>query len=395
VKQPHEERVEQAEGESPKPDSSEESSGIASVLWVVRALRKHWAIVVALVVLSGAASLAYSKTLPKIYEAQTLLEFDPDVIKPLGNKTDPLIGWSAIWDTQQYYETQYKVMQSDRVLTMVARDLSLQNDADFLGYKPQGPAPIENVIATLRGKLTIEPVKGSRLVYVKVQDTKPAQARRLAEAIARAYIAQNLEKMVSATSDTVVWLSGQLDHFKQELEQNENQLHEFKKTNDLPSSTIEDLSKMIRMEMQDYDSALTRTRMRHQELAARAAELGKITAENPDQVPASELLSNAFLSTLRSQYQAAVRERAELIAEGKGENHPAVKKSDEKIALAKEHLVSEIKNIQGAVNRDLAIIQRQEAGEAALYEASKKKAVDLNLKELEFHRLDRMRSQNE
>ncbi len=375
--------------------TADEEGAFAGVLWVLRALRKHWAIITALVLLAGAASLAYTKTLPKIYEASTLIEFDPDVIKPLGNKTDPLIGWSAIWDTQQYYETQYRVMQSDRVLSMVVRDLSLQNDAEFLGYKPTSPAPLETVIADLRGRLIIDPVKGSRLVNIKVQDTSPAMARRLSEAIARAYIAQNLEKMVSATGDTVVWLSGQLDHFKQELEQNENQLHEFKKSNDLPSSTIEDLSKMIRMEMADYDGALTKTRMRRQELAARAAELAKITAENPDQVPASELLNNGFLSALRTQYQGAVRERAELIAGGKGDNHPDVRKADQKIALAREHLVAEIRNIQGAVERDLAIIQRQENGEATLYEGSRKKAVELNLKELEFHRLDRLRGQNE
>jgi capsular exopolysaccharide synthesis family protein len=135
--------------------------------------------------------------------------------------------------------------------------------------------------------------------------------------------------------------------------------------------------------------------MRRQELAARHIELTKITSENPDQVPASELLSNAFLSALRSQYQTAVRERAELIAEGKGDNHPAVKKADEKLGLARSHLLSEIKNIQGAVARDLAIIERQEGGEATLYEGARKKAVELNLKELEFHRLDRMRAQNE
>src|SRR5690606_34147212 len=71
------------------------------------------------------------------------------------------------------------------------------------------------------------------------------------------------------------------------------------------------------------------------------------------------------------------------------------KKVDEKIVLSKAHLIAEIKTIQGAVARDLAIIQQQEAGEAALYEGSRKKAVELNLKELEFHRLDRLRAQNE
>ena len=373
----------------------QETSALSGILSSVRAVRKHWAIVVGLILLCGAGALAYSKTLPKIYEAQTLLEFDPDVIKPLGNKADPIIGWSAIWDTREYYETQYRIMQSDRVLSGVVRDLSLQNDAAFLGYKPAAPAPLDETILNLRSRLTVEPVKGSRLVLVKVQDTSPAQARRLSEAISRTYIQQNLEKMVNATGDTVVWLTGQLDHFKQELEQTENSLHDFKKQNDLPSSTLDDLSKMIRMEMQEYDSALTRTHLKHQELAARYAELGKISAENPDQVPASELLSNAFLSALRTQYQQATRERAELIAEGKGENHPAVKGADQKIALAKDHLLNEIKNIQGAVGRDLAVIERQEGGETTLYEGSRKKAVDLNLKELEFHRLDRMRAQNE
>jgi capsular exopolysaccharide synthesis family protein len=376
-------------------ESSAEGSALDSVLWIVRALRKSWAIIVAVVLLAGGGSLLYSKTLPKIYEAQSLLEFDPDVIKPLGNKTDPLIGWSAVWDTQQYYETQYRIMQSDRVLSMVVRDLALQNDAEFLGYKPSAPAPMDATIAALRGRLTIEPVKGSRLVAIRVQDTKPQMARRLAEALARAYIQQNLEKMVSATGDTVVWLSGQLDHFKAELEQNENALHEFKKQNDLPSSTLEDLSKMIRLEMQEYDSALTRTRMRKQELAARHHELSKISADNPDQIPASELLSNAFLGGLRQQYQGSVRERAELVAEGKGENHPAVKKSDEKMATARTQLLAEVKNIQGAIARDLAILERQEGGEATLYEGSRKRAVELNLKELEFHRLDRLRAQNE
>jgi capsular exopolysaccharide synthesis family protein len=380
---------------APKTTLEPESSALSGLLLSLRAVRKHWAIVVGLVLLCGAGSLAYSKTLPKIYEAQTLLEFDPDVIKPLGNKADPMVGWSAVWDTREYYETQYRIMQSDRVMAAVVRNLSLQNDASFLGYAPTAPAPLDATIANLRGRLTVDPVKGSRLVLVKVQDTRPDQARRLADAIAQAYIQQNLDKMVSATGDTVVWLSGQLDHFKQELEQTENSLHDFKRQNDLPSSTLEDLSKMIRLEMQEYDSALSRTRLRRSELVARHLELAKITSENPDQVPASELLSNGFLGGLRLQYQQATRERAELVAEGKGENHPAVRKADEKLTLARTHLLAEIKNIQGAVARDLAIIERQEGGEAGLYESARKKAVDLNLKELEFHRLDRMRAQNE
>ena len=54
-----------------------------------------------------------------------------------------------------------------------------------------------------------------------------------------------------------------------------------------------------------------------------------------------------------------------------------------------------MKNIQGAVERDLTILIRQEAGEARLFEAARRQAVELNMKEIEYHRLDRSRDQNE
>jgi capsular exopolysaccharide synthesis family protein len=98
---------------------------------------------------------------------------------------------------------------------------------------------------------------------------------------------------------------------------------------------------------------------------------------------------------MRRQYIDATRQRATLIAEGKGSNHPQVRAVDQRIADTKASLLAEIKNIQGAVNRDLAVVQREEAGEAALYEGSHKQAVDLNMKEIEYHRLDRAREQNE
>lgn len=377
----------------PRPATMEDAS--AGFLWIWRALRKSWPILLASVILSTGASMLYTKSLPRIYEAQTTIEFDPDVVRPLGDRNDPKTFWAMMTDQQEYYETQYNIMTSDRVLSTVVRDMGLQSNQDFLGFKPDKPIPIEDAVASLRGRVKVDPIKQSRLVQIKVEDTSPAMARALSDAVARAYIAQNLEKTVSGTSDAVVWLNGQLDHYKRELESTENDLHEFRKKNELPSSTLDDVSKVIRLEMQHYDEALTRTRTRKAELSARNAELSKITADNPDEIPASELLTNAFLSQLRTLYQTSVREKREHLAEGRGENHPLVKKTDEKIASTRKDLLEEIRNIQGAVQRDLAILQRQEAGELVLYEAASRRAVELNLKELEYHRLDRQRAQNE
>jgi capsular exopolysaccharide synthesis family protein len=241
----------------------------------------------------------------------------------------------------------------------------------------------------------VEPAKGSHLVMIKVEDTKPARAKRLSDAIAKAFIDQNLQTALFATSEAVDWLVGQVDHVKQSLETDENQLHAYKQSNDLPSISINETANMLRVEMQELDVALTRTRTRKEELLARTTELSKVSADNPADLPATELLNNGFLQTLRRQYQDAMQEHGVLLGGGKGENHPLVMQANEKLAQSRAALLAEIKNVQAAAQRDLAIVTREEAGEAELFEATRRRAVDLNMKEIEYHRLDRTREQDE
>ena len=141
--------------------------------------------------------------------------------------------------------------------------------------------------------------------------------------------------------------------------------------------------------MQEYDEALTHTRTRKAELMARQGELARVSADDPDALPSSELLANGYLQGLRTAYRAASQQRATLVAEGKGENHPDVREADARVASTKAALLTEVSNLEAAVVRDLAVIERQEAAEAAMFNASRRSAVDLNMKEIEYHRLDR------
>ncbi len=386
--------TEQDDSENSTSNRKGQADGTAATVRMVRAVLKAWPLLIAVSLLGAGLAMVASKSMTPVYEAVAAIEFDPQVVRPLTSEKSG--GMQGVFtDNLEYYNTQNVIMASDKVLSMVVRDLNLTTDTEFLKKTAAKPVTTEEAVVMLRAHLKVDPLAGSRMVYLRIQDSSPRMARKLADAVARAYIRQNLEKTSVATAEAVVWLGGQLEHFKVELEANENQLHEFKSRNQLPSSTLDEVSKMIRMEMQDYQQALTRTRTRRQELSARVIELRKVSADDPDQVPASELLTNGYLTQLRGAYQLATRERRELLAEGKGENHPAVKRADEKVGLARKDLLEEVKNIRGAIERDLAVVQRQEGGESGLYEGSRKKAVELNLKELEYRRLDRTRSENE
>lgn len=381
-----------------EPNASSALDTSSSLGTTLRMVSKYWATVVACVIFCGGASAFYSKTSPKVYQGQTLLELTPHAAQPLGDKEKGLeIGAGDYWDAHEYYETEYKILTSDRVMRAAVRDQALASDLDFLGLKvrPSGPLPEDAAVEALRGRVTVEPVKNTRLFQLIVEDGDPRRAARLADAIANAFIDQNLQQALGATADAVTWLNGQVDHIKQDLDQNENALHKFKQDNDLPSISINEASNMIRQEMMELDVALTQTRIKKAELEARNSVLSKVTADNPDEVAASELLANGYLQSLRAQYQQAVKDRGTLLASGKLENHPLVKEADERVGEVRRVLLAEVRNIQGAVERDLAIFIRQESAEAALLQTSRRQAVDLNMKEIEYHRLDRSRDQNE
>ena len=70
--------------------NAKQASTADTLKWVRRVFRKHWPFLVASIILSTAAALFYAKSQPKVYEAASLLEFDPDTIRPLGNKQDIL-----------------------------------------------------------------------------------------------------------------------------------------------------------------------------------------------------------------------------------------------------------------------------------------------------------------
>jgi polysaccharide biosynthesis transport protein len=372
---------------------------VAGLVSVIKAVRKHWAIVAACFVLAGGGSLIYSRSVQRIYESQSMIEISPHASEPLGETSNSPVdfGLGSFLDSDVYYKTQHKIITSSPVMRGAVEALSLQADYEFFGLKapPATPISIDAAAAALASHVVVEPIKESRLVYVKVADSDPKRAKRICDAIVNTYVQQNLESAVTSSSDAVVWLNGQIDHLKGELEHDENSLYDFKQKNDLPSISINEASNMLRLEMQEYDMSLTHTRTRKEELSARAAELAKVKSDDPAEIPSSELLSNGYLQSLRAQYQSAVAQRNAFLAEGKSDNHPAMKQATAQVEGSKAALLAEIRNIQSAVTQDLSVVEREEKGETTLFDDVRRRAVDLNMKEIEYHRLDRSREENE
>ena len=377
-------------------------SGIGpAVVWQM--VRKYWSTALGAALVVSLAATFNTLGQVKIYQAQATVIFDPNPPRPLGQKVDNIVelGSGSYWDNREYYETQYKIIQSMKVSTAVVAELGLNHDGAFLSNLPPGataPAadvPEETAAEVLRGRLKVEPVKDSRLANVKLEDADPLRAQRILGVVVDTYVQQNLDDAVNSTASAADWLRNQLDKLKVDLESSEMALHEYKERKNILSVAIDDQSNMLREEMKQLNDTLTSVRTKKEEYMARREELSKIKQENPTDLPASELLASGVLATLRTAYEDAVRTRDGLLGEGKGKNYPDVKEADAKAEATRKALLAEVRNIQRALDKDVAVLKRQEAGISGLFETAKKQALDLNLLEIEYNRLHRSKDNNE
>ena len=382
-------------------DRPDAGGGGSAVVW--HTVRKHWttAAATALAVILGVTFYTLGQT--KIYQAAATIQFDPNPPRPLGAKVETVVDMGAgnYWDNHEYYETQYKILTSSRVALAVVAQLGLNHDASFLMNAPPGvvlpptSASEESAAQAVRGRLKVEPVKDSRLATVKFEDADPDRAQRVLAAVVDMYISMNLEDALASTSQSADWLRNQLEVLKNELETSEMALHEYKEKKNILSLALDDQSNMLREEMKQLNDTLTAVRAKREEISARRTELSKIKSDNPSNLPASELLQSSVLQAMRRSYEDAVRDRDGLLGSGKGKNHPEVLAAQSRLDAARESLLSEVRNIQGALDGDLNVIKRQEAGLAGLFEGARKEAFELNLLEIEYNRLHRSKDNNE
>ena len=385
---------------------SEPEHGFSPAL-VFRAVRKHWPIMLLIFVASVVGTSVYTSNQAKIYEAIATVQLDPQALTPLGRQnTDS--GSDSYWSNQEYFATQYQVITSRRVAELVVKRLGLTTDRAFLTNQGTGAAAaskgtsavpaavsLEDAAEALRARVKVEPIQDSRLARVKYSDADPSRAQRILSAVVDIYVEQNLDTSMDATTKTVEWLDVQLKRLKSDLESQEMNLHDFKIKYNLLSVSYDDQSNMVRAEIQQLNTNLTELKAKKEAVAARLAVVKAVDPQDPGEIPATELVGNEALGGLRNAYVAAKRDLVMVKAGGKDEKHPEVQKLSAQVESARTAIAQELQNIKNGAEIELANVNRQLAGLSSLYEGARKEALQLNLKELEYSRLQRSKESTE
>jgi succinoglycan biosynthesis transport protein ExoP len=365
-------------------------------------IRQRWLLIALTMLVAVGLTAFITLRLTKIYRATTTVRIETQAPQVLGHSVEDVVemGTGSFWSNIEYYETQYKIIESRDIAARVVQEYKLNEDPEFLDIPPENrndfkPVSIDKAAEILQGITTVEPVKDSRLVLIHVDNPDPHRAQLYVNAIANAYKDKNLETMLQSTVDAVDWLSKQLDDAQQELSTSEQDIRNYKQKNGILSISLEDRQNILTAQMTAAATKLTEAQTHRIEVQSRKAAIaGVVASEDPMATPLDEINSNALIQQLKQQYGDLSQENDEL-SERYGPNFPRMMELKAKLKRIKGDIKREVANILKAVDAELAAAKSAETGLEKILAEFREQAMDLAQKELRYNQLDRERKNNE
>ncbi len=392
--------------------------------YVRKVYRHRWlALTTFAVILIGAAVNTFSTT--PIYEGRVQLQLDPETPNVMSFKEGMDQAYAYGYE-EYYYQTQYTILKSRGLARRTIESAKLWDSPEFGGgtsqtrpsfsltaavrgavrwavglfYSPPRKTSRPDAAETARqsgiidaflGRLSVTPVRNSRLVDVRFVSSSPEMAATMANALANEYIAQNLEYKFRATKDAAAWLGEQLALERKKLEDSEQALQRYREKGD--AVALEDRQNIVVQRLTDLNAAYTKARTDRFEKEALYNQLKNLQNDRTalDTFPA--ILSNSFIQQLKSQLADLQRQHAQM-ADRLGEKHPDMIKLNLAIQSTEAKLDGEIAKVVQSVHNEFLSAQAQERSLAEALSAQKSDALSLNRTGIEYGVLRREAESN-
>lgn len=287
--------------------------------------------------------------------------------------------------TAEFFQTQVEIIRSRPVVQRVIDSLGLARRKPKLA---QAEDPVEAFLKAV----SIEPVRNTRLVEIRVEDPDPALAAEVANALADAYVHQNLALKLAAARDALTWLTTQVTDLKTKLNESELALQRYKEQAGLVS--IEEKQTLTVKKLAEFNSAYIEAKAKRLEMETRLAELRK-AARRPDLLEASPVvINNPLIQRLKGQAVELEVQRSKLLQVYK-EKHPEVLKVQSQLDEITRRIRDEVERLAQSVESEYNVLKAREAAMLAAVNQYRDEAQTLAKKEIQYGILKREADSNQ
>jgi succinoglycan biosynthesis transport protein ExoP len=381
-------------------------------------LRRQYLLIIITTVLGLAASVAFVKFTPPTYTAQMKVL--------IGGPKAPIVQQQSMQDeTPIDLESQIEMLKSKAVATSVISQLNLANDPEFiakgdrlhsaltairemLGLAPQSDKtnPADILIEEFESRLSAARVGSSSVIEVGFSSSKPERAAEIANAVAKAYIDDQLKAKADQNRTATTWLHDRLQELGHDALTAEREVNQLKTKSDIVSV---DGKFMDEQQVTELNSRLVVARTRTSEAMARLDRFESLIASNnvdslslanPSTVDAvssgsiefaplsiSDLANSQTINLLRRQYIELASREYEYSAKY-GNEHMAVVNLRATMKSIRHAMFDELHRLAEISRGDFEVARRQQQGiekqlAQAVSQSRNTSSAELSIRELE------------
>ena len=343
--------------------------------------RQYPVIVFTLLVMMALAAIYVLSAQPK-YTAQAKLLIDTRKVQLFQQQS--VLGDSP--PDPASVDSQVEILQSENVARAVIKELHLTEDPEFMSPRgdlvsaikgipsaimasisslfassegqPSEYDPTQAAIARLHSDLTIGRVGLTYVIGINFRAPVPKRAAQIANAVADAYIVDQLEAKYQATRRAGVWMQDRMRELREQATSAERAVVGFKTKNNIVDAGGR---LMNDQQLAELNSSLVQGRAQTAEAKAkleRIEEVLRMGVEVPD-ATVTDTLKNEVINKLRSQYLDFSRREAEFSVKY-GSGHLAVVSLRTQMREIRKVIVDELRRIAQTYRSDYEIAKARE-----------------------------------
>jgi polysaccharide biosynthesis transport protein len=323
-------------------------------------------------------ALMYSFTATPLYTATTELALDSRRIELFKNN-DQVVGDSS-WGSQQV-ESEVEIVRSKRIALAVVKDLNLTSDLDFVdtrggpfmrlvsaifGFSDDAPnlpdAERQRIaVDALLGNLNVRRMYLTYVLEISYRSPDRLKAVQIANAIADAYINDQLNVKYEAARRASVWLQGRIAELRNQSNTAARAVEEYKEKNNIVEAggghgLLSDL------QLQELNSQMISATAATAEAKARLERIDQVLkSPAPGEAlgTVTDTLHNDVITRLRQRYLDD-REHVAMWIPLYGANHLAVIRLKNDMTELQNSIVDELQRIAQGYKSDYEIAKARE-----------------------------------
>jgi succinoglycan biosynthesis transport protein ExoP len=302
-------------------EGSEKSIGFSEVVEQLRGIvRRQLPIFIFVIACAIGLGLVYLITTPPNFTSHAMLLIDSSKLRILHQQDAP-VGDVPI-DTAQV-ETQVEILKSENIGLSVIKDLKLTDDPEFAGSggglignilgflsspKVQSETALtRHVLATFLAKRAIARVGRTYVLDIGYTSLNPARSAAIANAIADAYIVDQLESKYQATRRASVWLQDRIKELRVQASAADRAVLDYKEKNRIvavgggsPGTTGPRL--LGEQQLEELNTQLGTARASAEEAKARLERITEVMRKDVPDATVTDSLKSEVINRLRNNY---------------------------------------------------------------------------------------------